>query len=188
MTDSETALPFDQEMLASVPKSLKGEGVPSAVLVGATMREGRWHVLMTERSRHLANHAGQISFPGGKVEAGDASLVHTALRETHEEIAVSPEEVRVLGALDVVASPSGFVVLPIVGIVDAGARPEANPDEVDRVLVLPLAPLLDPAARRRTSYTRQGRRRRVWAIDHEEHCIWGLSAAVLVDLARRAFK
>ena len=144
-----------------------------------------WHVIMTERSAHLAHHAGQISFPGGKVEDGDAGLVDTALREAREEIALAADRVDVIGGLGQVTSPVGFVVQPVVGIVAEGARLSAYPNEVARILVLPLADLVSSRSHRKESYLRDGRQRTVWVIDHEDHYIWGLSAAILVDLATR---
>lgn len=178
--------PVTAESLNPIPKALRSEaGRPSAVLVGLTLRDSVWQVIMTERSHHLAHHAGQISFPGGKVDPEDTSLVATALREADEEVALSPSSVDVIGGLDPVASPAGFVVQPVVGLVDPDAVLQAAPDEVAQILVLPLADLVDPLRHRCDSYIREGSRREVWVIDHEEHYIWGLSAAILVDLAGR---
>ena len=140
---------------------------------------------MTERAPHLAHHAGQISFPGGKVDRTDTTLVATALREANEEIALPAAKVDILGGLDPVSSPVGFVVQPVVGIVAPQVRLQASPDEVARILILPLADLISPPRHRRDSYIREGRRREVWVIDHPDHYIWGLSAAIIVDLAAR---
>ena len=92
---------------------------------------------------------------------------------------------QVLGGLDMVVSPAGFVVQPIVGLIAPGTRLVAAPDEVARVLVLPLALLSDRSRHRQDSYLRDGRPRQFWVIDHDRHYIWGLSAAILVDLATR---
>ena len=174
------------ERLNPVPQSLRAEqGRPAAVLVGLQQQAAGWHVVMTRRAGHLAHHAGQISFPGGKVDPTDASLVATALREAQEEIALTPGSVSILGALDIVASPVGFVVQPVVGLIAPESDFVAAPDEVDEVLVLPLADILDTARHRRESYLREGVRREVWVIDHADHYLWGLSASILVDLARR---
>jgi 8-oxo-dGTP pyrophosphatase MutT (NUDIX family) len=115
----------------------------------------------------------------------DTSLVATALREAQEEIALTPGSVTILGALDIVASPVGFVVQPVVGLIAPESDFVAAPDEVDEVLVLPLADILDTARHRRESYLREGVRREVWVIDHADHYLWGLSASILVDLAGR---
>ena len=174
------------ERLNPVPQSLcADQGRPAAVLVGLQQQAAGWHVVMTRRAGHLAHHAGQISFPGGKVDPTDASLVATALREAQEEIALTPGSVTILGALDVVVSPVGFVVQPIVGLIAPESDFVAAPDEVDEVLVLPLADIIDSARHRRESYLREGVRREVWVIDHTDHYLWGLSASILVDLAGR---
>ena len=180
------AVPVTAESLSPIPKALRLEaGRPSAVLVGLTARDGVWQVIMTERAHHLAHHAGQIAFPGGKVDPQDPSLVATALREADEEVALVSSHVEVMGGLDPVFSPVGFVVQPVVGLVDPDAILCAAPDEVAQVLMFPLADLIDPLRHRRDSYIREGVRREVWVIEHDEHHIWGLSAAILVDLAGR---
>lgn len=172
--------------LNPVPVRLCAEkGRPAAVLVGLIQRQDEWHVIMTKRAGHLAHHAGQISFPGGKVDPADASLTAAALREADEEIALPPAAVTVLGALDVVISPVGFVVQPVVGIVETMVELVAAPQEVESVLLLPLAVLMDRKRHRRESYLRAGEKREVWVIDHEDHYLWGLSASILVDLASR---
>ena len=174
------------ERLDPIPQSLRADqGRPAAVLVGLQQQAAGWHVVMTRRAGHLAHHAGQISFPGGKVDPADASLVATALREAQEEIALTPGSVTILGALDIVASPVGFVVQPVVGLIAPESDFVAAPDEVDEVLVLPLADIVDTARHRRESYLREGVRREVWVIDHADHYLWGLSASILVDLAGR---
>ena len=138
-----------------------------------------------DSAHHLAHHAGQISFPGGKVESMDRTLVDTALREAQEEIALPSDAVQVLGGLDAVVSPVGFVVQPVVGLVAADTRLVADPGEVAQVLVLPLDALVDRTRHRRDTYLRNGQPRDVWVIENEQHYIWGLSAAILVDLAAR---
>ncbi|MGB1961731.1 MAG: NUDIX hydrolase, partial [Candidatus Puniceispirillaceae bacterium] len=110
-------------LLNPVPLSLRADqGRPAAVLVGLQQQAAGWHVVMTRRAGHLAHHAGQISFPGGKVDGADNSLVDTALREAHEEVAMPADAVQVLGGLDMVVSPAGFVVQPIVGLIAPGTR------------------------------------------------------------------
>ena len=179
-------MPVMPEQLDPIPFKLNDSaGRPAAVLVGLMRRNRQWHVIMTERAAHLSHHAGQISFPGGKVEQNEGGLVATALREAKEEIALSTERVEVIGGLAQVTSPAGFVVQPVVGIVASEATFCACPDEVARILVLPLADLVSAHRHRRESYFRGGQKRDVWVIDHEEHYIWGLSAAILVDLATR---
>ena len=186
MRPRQSDMPVVPTNLDAIPSKLnETSGRPAAVLVGLTLQDNGWHVIMTERSAHLAHHAGQISFPGGKVEEGDHGLVATALREAQEEIALSPDQVDVIGGLGPVTSPVGFIVQPVVGIVASGTILSACPDEVARILVLPLADLVSSYRHRRESHIRDGRQRNVWVIDHDDHYIWGLSAAILVDLAAR---
>lgn len=189
MTLQQLDLPVAPSELDPIPARLNmTAGRPAAVLVGLTLRDTGWHVIMTERAAHLAHHAGQISFPGGKVEEDDLSLTATALREAEEEIALAAERVDVIGGLAQVTSPVGFVVQPVVGIIAAGTALAACPNEVAKILVLPLEELVSRNRHRRESYLREGQRRNVWVIDHEDHYIWGLSAAILVDLATRIGK
>ena len=185
---------YIQPRLGPVPKQLKGhKGRPAAVLVGlqwcdaaatASAVEG-WHVIMTERAGHLAHHAGQISFPGGKVEDADGDLSMTALREAAEEIDLAARDVTLLGGLDPVLSPVGFVVQPVVAVVETGVSLVAEPNEVAAILHLPLGHVLDVTNHRRDNYVRNGESRDFWVIDHPQHYLWGLSATILVDLAQR---
>ena len=174
------------ERLNPIPQSFPADrGWPAAVLVGLQKQQADWHVVMTRRASHLAHHAGQISFPGGKVDPNDANLTATALREAEEEIALPPASVSIIGALDMVTSPVGFSVQPVVGVVAPKTSFVAAPDEVDEVIVLPLEEVLDSARHRRETYLREGIRREVWVIEHTVHSLWGLSASILVDLASR---
>jgi 8-oxo-dGTP pyrophosphatase MutT (NUDIX family) len=181
-----SASPVTTDRLNAIPMRLCSEaGRPAAVLVGLMAGESGWQLIMTERAAHLAHHAGQISFPGGKVDERDPNLVATALREADEEIALPSGKVEILGGLDPVVSPVGFIVQPIVGIVAPQVDLQASPDEVAQILILPLADLISPPRHRRESYMREGRCRNIWVIDHPHHYIWGLSAAIIVDLAAR---
>ena len=162
---------------------------PAAVLVGLIKHQHRLHILMTRRAPHLATHAGQISFPGGKIETYDATPVDAALREAHEEVALQPDHVTILGSLSVVRSPAGFIVAPIVGMITADEGDEValapDPAEVDDILLLPLDHMLDRQNYRRETHERDGVMRQTWVIDHPAHYIWGLSAAIIVELSDR---
>jgi len=162
---------------------------PAAVLVGLIKHQHSLHILMTRRAPHLATHAGQISFPGGKIETHDATPVDAALREAHEEVALKPDHVTILGSLSVLRSPAGFIVAPIVGMIgrDEGAQVMLSPDpaEVDDILLLPLDHMLDRQNYRRQIHVRDGVARQTWVIDHPTHYIWGLSAAIIVELSDR---
>ena len=161
----------------------------AAVLVPLIWRDSDWQILMTKRAAHLSHHAGQISFPGGALDASDKGLIDTALREAHEEISLAPPSVRVMGSLLPVRSPAGFIVQPIVGIIGDDIFNELKPDpaEVESIFTLPLAHIgqLDnfSLVPRQTN----GRDNSYWVISHPEHYIWGLSARVLNDLRQRLY-
>ena len=161
---------------------------PAAILVPLLRSAGNWHILMTKRAEHLAHHAGQISFPGGKVEPDDDGPVSAALREAFEEVRLIPQSVSIAGGLDAVRSPAGFIVQPIVGIIggDDGLHGlVADTAEVDLIFTLPLSHVINPNNFRLVPRKTNGRRNDYWVVDHDDHLIWGLSARVLNDLHRR---
>jgi 8-oxo-dGTP pyrophosphatase MutT (NUDIX family) len=142
-------------------------------------------VLFTRRTEHLARHAGQVSFPGGRVHEADASLVETALRETREETGIGAEYVSVLGFLDSYETGTGFAIVPVVGLLEEGFALAPDPGEVDEVFEVPLAFLLDPVNRRLESRQWRGRTRHYYAFSYGRHYIWGATAAILVGFAER---
>ena len=157
--------------------------IPSAVLMAlVTMETGDTGIILTERSARLRNHAGQISFPGGRIDA-DETPVDTALREAEEEIALDRHSVSVLGHLPGVITTAGFHIAPVLAVIDGEVALTAAPDEVERVLIEPLAPLLD--RRRHKSVMREagGRRYQSWDILHDREYIWGATARILVQWA-----
>jgi 8-oxo-dGTP pyrophosphatase MutT (NUDIX family) len=170
---------------ASAPPSDPGDLVGAAVLVpivlsGPASPAG---ILLTKRSEQLARHAGQVSFPGGRIEREDASAGAAALREAAEELALDPARVAVLGRLPDYATGTGFLITPVVGLLPPGLALAPRPDEVAAVFVLSLAVLLDPAAPQRRARVRDGRTREYWVWPHPEFEIWGATAAILVRLA-----
>lgn len=167
------------EMMPGVPRR------PAAVLCPMIERKGRLHVVLTHRAGHLRHHAGQVSFPGGKVEADDASPQATALREAAEEIGMTPDLVDVVGALDPYQTGTGFRVTPFVGFVARRWRPVLDPGEVDSVFETPLDFLMDAANRQRHSRVWQGRERTFYAMPWQGHFIWGATAGILKGLADR---
>jgi 8-oxo-dGTP pyrophosphatase MutT (NUDIX family) len=142
-------------------------------------------LLFTRRTEHLARHSGQISFPGGRREDGDVSLVETALRETLEETGIGASYVTVVGYLNRYLTGTGFDIQPVVGLIAEGFSLAPDPREVASVFEVPLSFLLDPANRRRETRHIAGRERRFFAITYQEHEIWGATAAIIVDLADR---
>jgi 8-oxo-dGTP pyrophosphatase MutT (NUDIX family) len=141
-------------------------------------------VLFTQRTAHLADHAGQIAFPGGRVDARDLTAERTALREAEEEVGIEPERVEVLGRLPLYRTSTGFAVTPVVG----WARPplvyQPDPHEVADVFEVPLAFLLDTRNHRHESAFFRGRMRKYWAMPYGERFIWGATAGMLVTFQR----
>jgi len=142
-------------------------------------------VLLTRRAAHLSAHAGQVAFPGGRIEAGDADATAAALREAAEEIGLDPDRVEVAGRLADYVTGTGYRVTPVVGLVGGALELRPSPAEVDAVFELPLAVVLDPQAPRRRRAFFRGRWREFWVWPHPEHDIWGATAGILVALARR---
>jgi 8-oxo-dGTP pyrophosphatase MutT (NUDIX family) len=142
-------------------------------------------ILFTRRTPNLSRHAGQVSFPGGRVHESDLSLVETALRETQEETGITAGFVSVAGFLDSYETGTGFAILPVVGLLTEGFELLPDPNEVEEVFEVPLAFLLDPANRQRHSMEWQGRRREFYAFAYGSHDIWGATAGILVNFADR---
>jgi 8-oxo-dGTP pyrophosphatase MutT (NUDIX family) len=158
--------------------------IPAAVLLPIVRRPNPT-ILFTQRTPHLARHAGQVSFPGGRVEQGDLSLIETALRETAEETGITPGFVSVAGFLEPYETGTGFAILPVVGVLEEGFPLVPNPDEVAEIFEVPLDFLLNPKSRERQSAEWQGRRREYYVFNYEGHKIWGATAAILVDFVER---
>ena len=161
----------------------------AAVLVPLIWCDSDWQILMTKRAAHLSHHAGQISFPGGVLDASDKGLIDTALREAYEEISLTPTSVRVMGSLQPVRSPAGFVVQPFVGIIggDSFFELQPNPAEVDSIFTLPLTHIGQPDNFSLVPREADGRKNSYWVVSHSEYYIWGLSAWILNDLRQRLF-
>lgn len=155
---------------------------PAAVLVALVARDDGPSVLLTRRTDHLAHHPGQISFPGGHIEDGDAGAQGAALREAFEEIGLAPERVRVLGRLDDYVTRTGFHVTPIVGWVEPPLALAPDPHEVEEVFEVPLAFFLDPANHQRHQRPYEGRSRQFYAMPYGDYYIWGATAGMLVNL------
>lgn len=164
----------------AVPEKL----TPAAVLVPVIERPQGLSVLFTQRTAHLNDHAGQVSFPGGRCEPSDPSPVFTALRETEEEIGLDPARVEVLGLLPEYRTGTGFTVTPVVGLVHPPF--DLNPDsfEVAEVFETPLDFLLDPANHQRHSMEIGGVVRHYYAMPYQGYFIWGATAGMLVSLYR----
>jgi 8-oxo-dGTP pyrophosphatase MutT (NUDIX family) len=156
---------------------------PAAVLVPLVDRADGATVLLTQRTDTLSNHAGQISFPGGRIDAEDATPEAAALREAEEEIGLARSFVEVIGALPVYETRTSYAVTPVIGAISPGFALTANPAEVADIFEVPLGFLLDPANVQRQSRFWQGRDRHFYAIPYGERYIWGATAGMLVNLA-----
>lgn len=155
----------------------------AAVLILAYPDDRESHIVLTRRTHHLPNHAGQISFPGGSIEAGDRDPVHTALREAREEINLDDNDVDVLGILDVTVLPSGFAVAPVLAVSDRQPSLIPNPDEVAEIFSIPLSMISNLTLYRQDSVERDGVRRQFYYLNYGEYYIWGATARMLRDLA-----
>ena len=161
--------------------AIDNPGREASVLLTLVERPSGLTVLFTERAAHLKDHAGQISFPGGRLGPGETA-VEAALRETHEEIGLLPADVEVLGFLDDLLTGTGFLIKPVVGYVASGAFvPKPDPLEVASVFEVPLPFIIDPANATATIRERLGARFRTYELHHSGHRIWGATAAILVN-------
>jgi 8-oxo-dGTP pyrophosphatase MutT (NUDIX family) len=156
---------------------------PAAVLVPLINRAEGMSVLLTLRTAHLSAHAGQIAFPGGRVEPGDRDAAEAALRETEEEIGLPRDHVTLIGRLDTYVTGTGFEITPVVGIVDVPFPLAADPFEVADVFEVPLSFVLDRKNHRRTERIFEERIRVFFVLPFENHNIWGATAGMLVNLA-----
>ena len=170
---------------AQVKELIRARRRPAAVLIGLLDRPDGVSVLLTERSKQLRSHPGQVSFPGGQVDRGDKDLWATAVREAHEEIGLAPGGVKPLGYLETYLTVTGFVVTPAVGVIDAPFTPRPDGVEVDEVFEVPLAFLFDTANLTISHRTRLGTRFRVYEYHYEGHRIWGATAAMLMGMRRQ---
>lgn len=173
-------------------KSVEEDGVPSrltpaAVLVPVVERPEELTVLFTQRTAHLNDHAGQVSFPGGRCESSDVSPVFTALRETEEEIGLDRARIEVVGILPEYRTGTGFSVVPVVGLVRPPFELNLDSFEVAEVFETPLSFLLDPANHQRHSMEIGGVLRHYYAMPYEGYFIWGATAGMLVSLHRQLY-
>ena len=141
-------------------------------------------VVFTQRTAHLADHAGQISFPGGRCDDDDCTPERTALREAQEEIGLDDQRVELLGRLPEYRTSTGFAVTPVVGWAEPPMAFHPDPHEVAEVFEIPLAFLLDPRNHRYESAFYKGRMRNYWAMPYGQRFIWGATAGMLVTFQR----
>ena len=158
---------------------------PAAVLIGLIQRESGLHVIFTRRTEALRHHAGQISFPGGRIEESDQDPIAAALREAHEEIGLLSQHVQALGYLDSFLTITGFHVYPVVAKVSADFIPQADPNEVDEIFEAPLEFVLNPLNAKPIEIEYRGRCRTIVEFQYKQYRIWGATASMLVNFRNR---
>lgn len=167
--------------LDSGPRQLR----PAAVLVPLVAHDTGPTVLLTQRSDQLQHHAGQVSFPGGRLERSDRGPVDTALRETHEEVGIEAHWIDPIGMLDDYETVTGFLVTPVVSVVRPGFSLVLDAYEVADAFEVPLSFVLDPANHQVHSRMRNGQRRHYYVFEYGDRYIWGATAGMLMNFYRR---
>lgn len=157
---------------------------PASVLFPIVLRQSEPSVLLTQRTAHLKDHPGQISFPGGRVEPEDDSPAATALREAREEIGLAAHHVEILGYLPEYRTGTGFRVTPVVAVVKPPFDLRPAPDEVAEIFEVPFSFLMDAANHQQHSLHYRGKLRHYFAMPYGGHFIWGATAGIIVTLAR----
>ncbi|MGE0416693.1 MAG: CoA pyrophosphatase [Acetobacteraceae bacterium] len=176
----ETRIAYGEDII----DDLERPPVPAAVLVPVILGSSPG-ILLTKRTAHLKKHAGQVSFPGGRIDPTDAHPEAAALREAREEIDLDPGHVQILGRMADYVTGTGYRITPVLGLLPPGLGFRPSPDEVDAVFDLPIGVLLDPAAPQRQKQHVRGKWREYWVWPHPQHFIWGATAAILVHLAEK---
>lgn len=160
------------------------ELLPAAVLFPIVRRNGQPTVLLTQRTTHLRDHPGQVSFPGGRCEASDASPAATALRETSEEIGLAPAHVEIVGYLPEYRTSTGFRVTPVVAMVTPPFDLQLDAFEVAEAFEVPLSFLMNPANHQQHSLHYRGKLRHYYAMPYGDYFIWGATAGIIMSLYR----
>ncbi|NVJ98569.1 MAG: CoA pyrophosphatase [Alphaproteobacteria bacterium] len=168
----------DAKLVEQLGKAVR----PAAVLVPVVNHPEQPTILLTKRTDHLTKHAGQVSFPGGKVDDTDTDAVAAALREAHEEIGLMADRVEICGFLDTYRTGTGFEITPVVGLVSPGFELVLQESEVQAAFEVPLDFFLDRKNHQRQSAMWQGVRREYYAMPYGDYFIWGATAAMLVNL------
>lgn len=174
------------------PELAKLEGAdqrrPAAVLVPIIERESEARVLFTLRAKHLSSHAGQISFPGGKMDPRDANVAETALREAEEEIGLDPRYVETIGFLDDYTTSTGYRISPLVAVLHEGYTIALDHNEVADIFDVPLSFLMDSSNHKLHTRQWRGVRRQFYAMSYEERFIWGATAGMVRNLYEALYR
>ena len=175
--------PIEPPLEGDLPELRAQADVAAAVLIAITDRPEPG-VILTVRREHMRTHAGQIAFPGGRIDPGE-DPVAAAIREAHEEVLVPPQLVEVVGAIEPYRTVTGYVVTPVLGVLPPDIALEPHEHEVADLFEAPLGYLLDPSSQRLRSALFQGRTRHYYEIVWNDRRIWGATAAMIVNLSRR---
>ena len=159
----------------------------AAVLIGVADRDGEAHMLLTQRTRALRSHSGQVAFPGGRIDDDDLSAAEAARRECEEETGIARHHLRVVGELPTYLSGSGYRIHPVLAVIEGDPAMRANPDEVETIFEVPLSFLMDPANHAMGSLVWQGRRRHYYEMPWGGHRIWGVTAGIIRVLQERLY-
>jgi 8-oxo-dGTP pyrophosphatase MutT (NUDIX family) len=177
------AVPSEPPLQGDLSELRAKADVAAAVLIAVTDRPDPG-LILTVRREHMRTHAGQIAFPGGRIDPGEDAIT-AALREAHEEILLDPAAVEIVGTIEPYRTVTGYVVTPVMGVIPPDLPLEPHEHEVSDLFEAPLAFLLDPANQHRRSALFQGRERHYYEIDWQGRRIWGATAAMIVNLSRR---
>jgi 8-oxo-dGTP pyrophosphatase MutT (NUDIX family) len=175
--------PMEPPLEGDLPELRAKAEVEAAVLIAITDRPEPG-VILTVRREHLRTHAGQIAFPGGRIDPGE-DAVAAALREAHEEVLLPPDAVEVVGAIELYRTVTGYVVTPVLGVIPPDLALQPHEHEVADWFEAPLGFVLDPANQRRASALFAGQMRHYYEIMWKDRRIWGATAAMIVNLSRR---
>jgi len=157
----------------------------SAVLVPLVLLEETSELLLTKRTDAVETHKGQVAFPGGMVDNEDRDILHTALRETQEELGIPAGRIETVGILDDLSTPSGFIITPVVGVLDELPILHLNPREVDVAFLVPLRFFADAGTGRSEMREVLGEKRELWFYEYGTHMIWGATAMIIRALLKR---
>jgi 8-oxo-dGTP pyrophosphatase MutT (NUDIX family) len=160
------------------------DATPAAVLVAITAR-ARPGLILTQRPDTMRKHAGQVAFPGGRIDAGDKGPIGAALREAEEEVALPRAAVRLIGTADPYRTFTGYHITPVLGVIDPDLPLRPNPGEVEAIFEVPLDFVLNPDNHLQKTVDWEGTDRQYYEIFWNDHRIWGVTAAMIVNLSRR---
>ena len=160
---------------------------PAAVLIPIIARPEGATILLTKRSAHLKDHAGQVAFPGGKMDQNETDPIETALREAEEEIGLGHRYIEPIGYLEPYLSSTGFRIVPVVATVDPSHHLSLDPNEVETTFEVPLTFLMNPIYHETHSREWRGALRQYYAMPYKDHYIWGVTAGIIRNLYEKVY-